>query len=388
MVMMKTGSSDIYEKLPIHFATTFQCIKNLIIFSDLAQNVGGYQVIDALAPISDTTRSSNDDFKLYDRMQEWQRDGQDISKLGSGWDLDKWKFLPLLHRAFDDADDSIDWFIMIEPDTSLSWLNLLLYLEQLDPAKAHYIGNQAEINLTGFAHGGSGILISRQAAQLLQKARRTFPGGGRQAYDLYWEYLTAKQCCGDLVVAMAFLEAGVPFTGRWPMFQGETLSSLDWTYQHWCTPAITWHHVDQREIDMHWRFQAEWAAKIGWETPYLFRDVFAQHAERHVSSNNKTRWDNMSQYRKIDLHDEHFANADNLEKDSVTSVEACAAACERKPANECVQWMWSTGRCFLDKHIRLGRSDQGEEEHWESGWLLGRILDFKKEQERCEIKWW
>lgn len=35
LVVMKTGSTEIRDKLPIHFSTTFRCYPNYLIFSDL-----------------------------------------------------------------------------------------------------------------------------------------------------------------------------------------------------------------------------------------------------------------------------------------------------------------------------------------------------------------
>lgn len=36
-IILKTGSSEIYQKLPIHFTTTFLCVKDRLIYSDVQQ---------------------------------------------------------------------------------------------------------------------------------------------------------------------------------------------------------------------------------------------------------------------------------------------------------------------------------------------------------------
>ena len=50
VLVLKTGSTEIYEKLPIHFATTFTCL-DLLVYSDLHQVFGNVEVRDALSYI-------------------------------------------------------------------------------------------------------------------------------------------------------------------------------------------------------------------------------------------------------------------------------------------------------------------------------------------------
>lgn len=99
MLLLKTGATELYQKLPIHFLTTLRCInsRNLIIFSDLAQTFADHSVIDALAGVSSEFRDHHSDFDFYRKLQDHQREGKDVSKLkgDNSWDLDKWKFLPI-----------------------------------------------------------------------------------------------------------------------------------------------------------------------------------------------------------------------------------------------------------------------------------------------------
>ena len=182
MVMLKTGATELYQKLPTHFVTTFKCVPHFMIFSDLAQKIADYPVYDAIASVSKQLRDDHPDFELYRRLQQYQSSGQDTSDLQgvNGWNLDKWKFLPMMHHTFTDAGDEIEWFVIIEADTSLSWTNLLQWLRRMDPRQPLYSGAQNLIGTTNFAHGGSGIVISRQAANLLEQARDK---EGSQAFD-------------------------------------------------------------------------------------------------------------------------------------------------------------------------------------------------------------
>lgn len=87
--MLKTGATELYQKLPTHFMTTFKCISNYMIFSDLEQKFGNVTIYDAIKPISRKIREEHEDFKLYREIEKWQREGQDLSKLqgGDGWNL-------------------------------------------------------------------------------------------------------------------------------------------------------------------------------------------------------------------------------------------------------------------------------------------------------------
>lgn len=258
MVILKTGATEIYEKLPTHFVTLFRCTPHFLIFSDLAQSYSDYTIHDAIEPVSPKYKDSHEDFELYRKMQEYQREGQDMSKLkgDKGWNLDKWKFLPMLHKTYELSPDTIDWFVYIEADTSLSWTNLLQWLKTMDPRKEYYLGAQNVIGDTTFGHGGSGTAISRAAAEKFYNARLDM---GAKKFDAKWEKLTGESCCGDEVVARALkAEADIPLTPAWPLFQGEKMNTIDWTATHWCTPPLTMHHVTAIEVDAQWQFHQQW----------------------------------------------------------------------------------------------------------------------------------
>ena len=389
-IMLKTGATEIYEKLPTHFVTLFKCTPHFMIFSDLAQDFADYVIHDAIAPVSKHYREHHEDFELYRKLIQYQREGQDVSKLkgDGGWNLDKWKFLPMLFKAFETASPEVEWFVMMEADTSVSWTNLLQFLKTMNPDKPFYLGAQNVIGDTTFAHGGSGIIMSRQAAKQLRNFRNDM---GKEKYDERWEELTSTSCCGDEIVARALLEVDIALTPAWPLIQGETVASLDWTENHWCTPAVTWHHVTPIEIDAMWQFQSDWVDDKGWSTPYLYRDVFAHFIDRHVTV-NRTSWNNLSQDRKLvreDLSgpdDIKFYELEEWEREATGSENACAEACMRKK-DECIQWMYSPGRCHLGRDMRFGKSDERESDHWTSGWVQERVQKFKEHFEGCKVRW-
>lgn len=398
MVMLKTGATEIYSKLPTHLLTTLSCVTNFKIYSDLSQTfANSIPVTDIIAPVSRSLRENHDDFRLYQDLQKWQREGQDLSKLkgDNGWNLDKWKFLPMIHDAFESAGPEIEWFVMIEADTALSWLNLLPWLQTMNASEPYYLGSQNTVGDTSFAHGGSGIVMSRKALEILEEARESI---GKKVYDEAWESATANSCCGDAVLAEALKAVDIPLTGAWPTLQGETISTLDFRQENWCKAPATWHHVSPIQVDAHWRFQKEWAEKHGWETPFLYRDIFEGFVAQHVSV-NRTMWDNLSgdvKYTAPELVSDGSENTglpfevlEEFEKRAVESEDGCAEACMLQGEGGCVQWMWTPGRCHLGKDLRLGASDERNEievkigerlerEYWNCGWVQDRVEKLTK----------
>lgn len=392
LVMLKTGATEIYEKLPTHFVTLFKCTPHYMVFSDLAQDYADFPIRDAIAPVSKQLREGHEDFRIYKELQKYQREGQEPSKLKGdhGWNLDKWKFLPMLHEAFEAAPPQIEWFVMMEADTSVSWTNLLQWLRTMDSNKPYYLGSQNSIGGTTFAHGGSGIILSRQAAKQMQDKREE---EGKEAYNKRWEDETAASCCGDEILARVLLEAGVPMTMAWPLIQGETISTVDFTKNHWCTPPVTWHHVTPLEIDTLWQFGADWIDDHDWNTPYLYRDIFAHFIERHISV-TRHAWNNLSQDKKIvapslaTQDDLKFSELKDFEQRAVESSSACEEACNQQPQGKCVQWMFTPGRCYLGKVIRLGKTDERESERWVSGWNAERVEEYKRRMGDCpKVNW-
>lgn len=253
----KTGATEIYDKLPTQLVTLFRCTPHYLIFSDLAQTFADYPIYDALDTVGSEYKDHHGDFELYRKLQTYHREGQNPSKLkgDEGWFLDKWKFFPMLHESYRMAPPEVEWFVYMEADTSVSWPNLLQLLQSLKPNSPVYMGAQNILGDSNFAHGGSGFVVSRSAAKKMEDRRQK---EGADAYDRRWESVISSSCCGDEVIARALLEVGVPLLPSWPRIQGETLSTLDWTEKHWCTPAVTWHHVTPAQVDVMWQFQKQW----------------------------------------------------------------------------------------------------------------------------------
>jgi len=398
MIIMKTGATELEYKLPTHLVTLLKCVPqgHFIVFSDMAQTFADYPVFDALKNVSAPWKEKHEDFAHYRQIEQFRNEGGDLNTLKGdrSWNLDKWKFLPMMHATYEMSPDYIDWFVYIEADTSLSWVNLLYWLKTMDPKKKYYLGSQNQIGGTSFAHGGSGFVVSRAAADAVEAIRNK----NHVRYVEKWEDITSKSCCGDEVVARALLEARVPLTPAWPVIQGEKISTVDFTSKHWCSPPVSMHHVSPVEVDDVWRFQTAWVKEHGWNVPYQWKDIYSHFVARHISP-KRASWNNISKDRKlvssdVQVTDEEkwsfgFKEFDQLaehEKKATASFDDCALVCQ-KHDEKCMQWMWEPGRCYLGYDIRLGATDDRENVQWKAGWNEERIQKFIEKQEPCKLTW-
>lgn len=121
--------------------------------------------------------------------------------------------------------------------------NLVRWLDTLDPKKKSYFGSEVNIGGIRFAHGGSGIILSR--AIMFEIA--VIHNGTAAAWDLK----TKERCCGDLMLSLALQEHGTEIQDVWPFVSGETHWSMPFgpaTPEYWCRPALTMHHLSPADM--------------------------------------------------------------------------------------------------------------------------------------------
>ncbi|KAF2767477.1 hypothetical protein EJ03DRAFT_276089, partial [Teratosphaeria nubilosa] len=223
------GSTEVYDKLPIHMATTFACAVDHLVYSDLEQYFGNMHVRDALTLTSPNLRHEHEEFEQYRRVQQHVMMAGDVAELrgDKSWKLDKWKFMPMISDAFATCGRSKKWYVFVEAHTYISLHNLLLWLRVLDPHKAVYAGAQVMIGDSEFGHGGSGFVLSQPAARRLSDAYLQ--------NMTRWEDQLVKECCGNKVMAEVLLAAEPPvhlLRASFPHTQGENVASLDWSPTH------------------------------------------------------------------------------------------------------------------------------------------------------------
>ena len=273
LVILKTGATELQDKLPVHFHTTLLCYPNYLIFSDHEEELEGHHIIDALDFVDPEVKSFNPDFELWRRLEQQGRAALAPDELSGpeskvspmtgkgsnpGWKLDKWKFLPMVNRTLNEYPD-MKWYIFIETDTYLFWSTLLAWLDTLDHTLPYYIGAQMQIGDIVFAHGGSGFIASRAAMRLVVDM---FVANQEE-----WEKFTDGHWAGDCVLGKAFKDSGAPLTWAWPSIQGVKPGSIDYAkYDYgkrlWCYPTVSYHHLSTYEVEDIWRFEQDWLANV------------------------------------------------------------------------------------------------------------------------------
>ena len=67
-IVLKTGSTEVCEKLPIHLLTTLAYVKDYVVYSNIEQKVGSVLVHDALALLAESSRSQHDHHHQYSAL--------------------------------------------------------------------------------------------------------------------------------------------------------------------------------------------------------------------------------------------------------------------------------------------------------------------------------
>lgn len=207
LVVMKTGASEAYNKIPTQVLTNLKCLDStFLFFSDMAQTVAGYEIHDSLDTVSPAVMRGNDDFVLYFRQASCTVDQETCNKdtdAGSqAWALDKYKNVHVAEKTYA-MQPGFDWYIFIDADTYVLWGTMVPWLKSLRPSDKHYLGSAALYGDLAFAHGGSGYVLSQAAM------REMFEGKKEVANR--WDEAASENCCGDVVFAMAVQEE----TGVW-----------------------------------------------------------------------------------------------------------------------------------------------------------------------------
>lgn len=259
-VVLKIGASESQERLDVQTSTVTRCISNLIIFSDRESELNGHRVHNILAALPESFRANTPDFEAYDALQ--RNDGTPFEG-EQGWRLDRFKFLPMVERAYE-MNPSAEWFVFLESDTYYVWDNLFRLLDQFDPSTPLYFGSPSpgrsisDDKRSWFAYGGAGFVLSASAVEKLV-ARKAGPYGEYVEPPLsqQLEDVVKPDCCGDSVLGWALYQKGVTLSGMWPMFNPHPLHGIPFETAYWCQPVISMHKTALS--DMHGL--AEWEAQ-------------------------------------------------------------------------------------------------------------------------------
>ncbi|CAN6630568.1 hypothetical protein TRVA0_012S02806 [Trichomonascus vanleenenianus] len=395
--LLKTGGSELWNKLPIHFFTTLTKMKHFELYSDSPGSIAGHPIIDAFANMTEEFKKTAQDMEMYRLQKEVihdQRAGFDYSetKLNAGWTMDKYKNIPIMMHAYLTAPEEVEWFFMMDADTYVMADTLQQWLDKNVPFsgkdKAAYFGSVTVLvsNQYLFAHGGSGILVSRKALDetigpIVHDEVK------RKQFLAKYERMADATCCGDALFGMMLGEesnkaitvsSGYEYCPGYKYdqgaanrpFQGNTIWDVDVTPDNWCTPLITFHHASVHDIEVLWEYERVGLGTSERRAHMTFGKLFKDFYLPQLKNGRLKDWDN----NVLD------------EREGPKTVDECQALCEKEEYCLSYRFVGEESRCFISDSIKLGKKshkhlqyDIGDQRRNNkgvvSGWLLKRFYD-------------
>ncbi|KAI1332861.1 glycosyltransferase family 31 protein [Xylariaceae sp. FL0255] len=413
LLVMKTGATEAYERIPTQLLTTLSCLPDFLLFSDLEQQIGSHQIHDVLTSVDKDFKAQSADFDLYRKQKECpvtQKQCVDPKEEhDKAWVLDKYKFLPMMKQTWR-LRPGRDWYIFTEADTYVFWENMIFWLKQhsgLNPREKIYLGSRSFIGGRPFAHGGSGYILSGALLKHLVQNHHT-------SFHQYLE-LGSSECCGDMLLALALNEKeGIKVRHTWPMINGEKPTTMPYGENHWCEPILTMHHLEAEEVSDVWQFeQSRKQNRV-----LVFKDMYENLIAPRMKDIRED-WDNTSDdmcyinpnpdaQEDIDGHEKERAKKEedmtDVEKDAWKSSENCAKVCESEPFKvdadddekrrnrRCFQYRWHDDVCCIASSFRFGKPRPKPEEDsktkWTSGWYMEGINDWIDVMGSCDRPAW
>ncbi|KAG5359945.1 hypothetical protein CJU90_5791 [Yarrowia sp. C11] len=419
-LMLKTGATTFWKRMPIHAYTTLTRVPHFAIYSDHPDTIAGYEVIDILANTSQEYKDSKD-FRLY-RQQQKLRDLHNqvdfgTMKLDGGWELDKYKNIPMLQHAWD-TDPNKDWYMFIDDDTYVFFDTLMDWLKELDHTEPLYMGSPTSIKGINFAHGGSGVVLSHGAMKAMFEAELEY---GFDSLQHEYEEHTASVCCGDYMVAKVLLDKAkikvsmtpadkYPYIAR--KIQGEPITTLKFFQDNWCQPITTFHHLSNRDIELMWQYERSKGPDFRKHITY--QDLYHDFVKPYISDEIREDWtieredtdgdgqESSLLKEKEDWLDKHkhkdededdnepekkIPEFEPLEDAPRQSIAKCKAWCESK--NWCYQFVY-TGEdgdensvCKIKKYLSAGMPvTKGKKKR--TGWNIGHIRMHLRFPSNCD----
>ncbi|KAK9234746.1 hypothetical protein V1525DRAFT_412093 [Lipomyces kononenkoae] len=377
-LMVKTGATVLWQRFPIHIATTLPQLPHFAVYSDAPDVVAGIPVIDILADTKPETKES-DQFETWRQQQALiaEHANIEISQAGitGGWQLDKYKNIPMVAHGYK-TYPTAKWYIFMDADTYILWPNMMRWLSTLNPDDMLYMGSVTYLGgVTPFVHGGSGVVMSGALI------RKTF--GQEPELAGQYESYSKHHCCGDHIISHAFRDRGVI-----PVLTGDGYPFVAWRFQggyhgdlqaeppitvrfsklNWCEEIVTFHHLTAHDIEKIYEFEQ----KFPRDQPILFKDVYHEFVMPYLRGDRQNNWDNVADIREYSKDNEKQKDSQNT---AYESYESCSNACDKW--EDCMMFRYRPGYCGLSDEIRLGKKHEDGDNSFSSFWRLDRIRNVR-----------
>ena len=254
LVVVKTNVVDAHDKIPAQLATTLRCVPKFVIFSDVDDEVNGTKIYNALDTLDQEIRDKSSAFEIYRRLQQFRKEGRDISELGIDLKaenkevtaLDKWKMLPMLEKALD-FHPFAKWFVFVEDETMFFWTNLLLWLLGSESSSAYFLGEKKTSNDLVHANGGSGFILSSLAlANVVSEIKKD---------SEKMEEIIKNEDSGDAVLGRLMSKIDIKLSNVWPSLQFKTPQTINYNSPAWSKPVATYRADSPAALIDLWEFE-------------------------------------------------------------------------------------------------------------------------------------
>ena len=232
---LKTGMETMIDRVPMQLMT-FLKNENLMIISDYEESIAGIEVINVL-PL----QVQRITFPKYRHAKSILEDEQSPDQKG-GWRLDTHKNIPGFRRMYYEFPNAY-WYIMFDDDSYIFKNNLISHLKTLDHTQPLYLGNGLGLSTCGdnsvgglFAHGGSGIVLSRIALEkvlpIMDKCNQKF----------------GKCFAGDMMLAFCLHDAGILLDSIKSQFDFRGSPFHKEAFRDACDMTFFFHHLFPYQI--------------------------------------------------------------------------------------------------------------------------------------------
>lgn len=320
---LKTGKSVAVKRTPIQLMTFLKDVKNVLMIGDgKGVWVGDVEMMDVVGDSVEEYGHDKAPEMMHDQVhghlqRRWAE--QVIPDQSSrGWKDDAKKNIPGFKLLFEKFP-AVDWYIMIDDDSYIFLDNLKPVLDRLDPALDHYLG--APTNFIGcdgvkkwgdsiyFAHGGSGIVLSRGALTKMVKGI----DGCLKNYEKCW--------AGDIRTGLCLRDVGIPVKSAGYFSPDAPNDRFNFSFP--CAHPRSFHHLLPVQIQT--LYQLEQVARSQGQN-VLLEDIF----KAFLTDESKIDWDRPG---------------GDYGHQGTSNGEDCKRLC--KGDGRCVAYTFEGGMCYL-----------------------------------------
>ena len=378
-----------------------------MIFSDLDQRMGRYEIRDVLDHVSSAAVESNPDFAHYKKQKLLRAEGRETELRSLDREvarrLEKYKMLHSIEHAWELQPEK-DWYVFMKVDTYLIWPNLSAWLKNLDPRSDHY-GTADSIThgneLTSGSDGDglnfvlSGATVRKFASSQIGPATR-------------WESKVQGMNSSYAVLSAALREELSVIPTETAALSSRSLMTMPYGEAIWCQPAIMLSHLTPRQFDEFYKH----SLNLNHEAPLRFKDVYNATYLSGLAFMRKD-WENSASdpaYSLEVMPNKHDTTLGQWEPKDLTDPHHISLGCELAciQNEQCFQYSFVTTttpsseieidsrpqtRCHLSSAFRLGNErlankpvdGQGDQAvtTYMSGWRSDRIAKWIEEHRHC-----